>query len=84
MKHKAHTKHGAIVECPTHKRKRTFKPKSTQPKTKCPVCWACWLSDRLETMLVREDLEDILRFSNAFTAVVKPTSIEYVETEKDE
>ena len=64
---KALTRHGAIVECGTHKRK-------------CPVCWACWLSDRLETSIYQDDLEDIFTLSNAFTTVVKPGSIVYEET----
>ena len=84
MKRKATTTHGAITECPTHKRKRQFKSRVSQPTTKCPVCWACWLADRLETNIYQGDLEDLLRFSNAFTTVVKPSSIEYIETEKDE
>jgi len=77
-------RHGSVVECPTHKRKRAFKTSVAQPKTKCPVCWGCWLADKLETSVYQSDLEDLLRFSNAFTTVVKPSSIEYIETEKDE
>lgn len=81
---KANTLHGAIIECAAHKRKRSFKTKVSQPKTKCPVCWACWLADRLETSVYKEDLDDLFKFSNAFTTVVKTSSVEYVETAKDE
>jgi hypothetical protein len=76
-------RHGAIVECGTHKRKRTFRTKSTQPKQKCPICWACWLADKLETSIYEDDFQDLIRFSNAFTSVVKPSGIEFVETMKE-
>jgi hypothetical protein len=77
-------RHGAIVECGTHKRKRSWKTKVSQPKTKCPLCWAVWLSDRLECSLYEDDFQDLIRFSNAFTTVVKPSGIEFIETAKDE
>lgn len=81
---KALLKHGAIVECPTHKRKRVWKANVSAPKTKCPVCWAVWLSDRLETNIYEEEFYDLIRFSNTFTKVVKPKGIEFVETAKDD
>ena len=77
-------RHGSLVECGTHKRKRAFKTKVAQPTTKCPICWACWLADRLETSVYEDDFQDLIRFSNAFTTVVKPSGIEFIETEKDE
>ena len=77
-------RHGSIVECGTHKRKRTFKTRASQPTNKCPICWACWLADKLETSIYQDDFQDLIRFSNAFTSVVKPSGIEFIETEKDE
>lgn len=81
---KAHLRNGSIVECPTHKRKRQWKTKVSKPTNKCPVCWACWLADRLETIIYESDLNDLLVFSNAFTKTVKPSTIEYIETKEDE
>jgi hypothetical protein len=81
---RAKTVHGSVVECPTHKRKRAFKTKVSKPTNKCPVCWACWLADRLETSVYEDDLNDLLTFSNAFTKTVKPSTIEYIETKEDE
>jgi hypothetical protein len=75
---------GSLVACATHKRKRTFKPRSTKPTNKCPVCWACWLADRLETSVYKDDLNDIFTLSNAFTTVVKPSGIVFEETSKDD
>lgn len=72
------------MECGTHNRKRQWKTKVSQPKNKCPICWAIWLADRLETSVYEDDFHDLIRFSNAFTSVVKPSGIEFVETAKDE
>jgi hypothetical protein len=77
------TRHGAIVSCKVHKYKRAFKTRTTMPTNKCPVCYACWLADRLETSIYQDDLEDLIKFSNTFTTVVKPSSITYTELEKD-
>lgn len=81
---RARTMHGAIVECLAHKRKRSFKTKSSKPTNKCPVCWACWLADRLETSIYESDMEDLIAFSNAFSKTVKPSSIEFIETGEEE
>jgi len=83
-KRKATMQCGSLTGCPTHKRNRQYKSKLARPTNKCPVCWACWLGDRLETSIYESDMEDLIAFSNAFTTVVKPSSIEYVETIKDD
>lgn len=84
MARKALMKHGAIIECGTHNRKRTFKTKSTQPKNKCPICWACWIADRMETIVTEADFIDLVKFSNAFTNMIKPSGVEFIETAKEE
>lgn len=76
--------HGSIVECITHKRKRQFKTKVSKPSNKCPICWTCWLADRLECSIYEDDFQDLIKFSNAFTTLVKPSGIEFEETEKDD
>jgi len=43
-----------------------------------------WLSDRLECNIYEDDFNDLIRFSNTFTSVVKPSGIEFVETAKDD
>lgn len=78
------TRHGSIIACGVHKYKRSFKTRTTLPANKCPVCYACWLADKLETSIYQDDLEDLIKFSNTFTGVVKPSSITYTETEKDD
>ena len=52
---------GALVECITHKRKRTYKTRNAAPKNKCLACWACWLADRIETSIYQADLDDLVR-----------------------
>jgi len=84
MARKALMRHGALVECGTHGRKRVWKAKTAQPKNKCPICWAVWLADRMEGSIYESDFNDLIRFSNTFTSVVKPSGIEFVETTKDE
>lgn len=81
---KAKTKHGALVGCVTHKKRRAFKTNSSKPTNDCLVCHLCWLADRLGTSLYDDDIDDIIKFSNTFTTVVKPSSIGYDEEEKDD
>ena len=61
--------HGALIGCSTHDRARTFKPKSPQPRNKCPVCWLTWLSDRLSTSVFDADMEDLCKFANAMNKI---------------
>ena len=75
--------HGAIIGCATHGKTRTFKPKSTVPKNKCPVCWLTWLSDRMETMLYEDDMADLCKFANKMN-VIQFTKIEFEEESKDD
>lgn len=80
---RALTRYGALIGCESHNRKRTFKRKSPKPTNKCPVCWACWLADKMETIIYNEDVSDLLMFSNAFTKTIKPSTIEFIETAED-
>ena len=80
---KANLRHGAIIACLTHKRKRVFKPKAPMPTNKCPACWACWLADHLETSLYEDDIEALLRFART-VPTTRATSIEYTEEKKDD
>jgi len=77
-------RYGQLTGCLTHKRKRTFKTQVSKPTNKCLICWLCWLADRTESMLYADDIEDIIRFSNAFPGTLKPSSIEFVEEAPDE
>lgn len=81
---KANVRHGQIVECATHKRKRQWKSRVAKPTNNCPVCWMVYLSDVTDTLLYKEDIEAIIGFSNTFTKIIKPSSIEYNEVAKDE
>lgn len=81
MKRKAILKHGSLVECGVHKRKRQFRRRSSRPTNKCPICHLCWLADRLETLFYEDDIKDILKFSNTF-GTLKPIAVEYVEKEE--
>jgi hypothetical protein len=75
---KARLMHGAVIGCATHDRARTYKPRSPKPRSKCPVCWIMWLSDRLETSLYLSDMEDLCKFANAMN------KIEFTKIEKEE
>ena len=77
-------KHGVLVGCPTHKKRRAFKSNVAKPTNDCVVCHLLWLSDRLEASLYSDDVDDIIKFSNAFSAVIKPSSFKYIEEAKDE
>ena len=77
-------KHGRMDECVKHKRSRQYKVKQSKPTTKCLTCWLVYLSDRLETSLYESDVKDLILFSNTFDKVIKPTSLEYIETKKEE
>lgn len=81
---KANMRHGALVSCEAHKRKRQWKTNVAKPTNKCPVCWAVWLADRSEMSVYESDIKDLIAFSNAFTKVIKPSSIEFIETAKDD
>ena len=81
---RAGMRHGQLKECLVHKRKRSYKTRVSQPTNKCPVCWACWFADRTETMLYEDDIADLIKFSNVFQTVLKPSSIEFVEEEVDD
>lgn len=81
---KALLRHGSLVGCKTHNHKRQWKTKAAKPKHKCPVCWACWVADRLQCSVYDDDLKDLLTFSNAFLKTVKASSVEFIETGKDE
>lgn len=76
---KALLRNGQLKACLTHKRKRSYKPRVAQPKNKCAVCWLCWLADRTETLVYQSDMEDFIKFSNAFKTTIKPSFIEYEE-----
>lgn len=80
MKRKAILRHGVLVKCGNHKYKRQFKTRVSQPTNKCPICLACWLSDRLETHIYKDDLEDLIKFSNCL-GQLKPSATEYIEEE---
>jgi len=71
--------HGALTGCDVHNYKRAFKPRSTQPTNKCPICHLCWLSDKLETNFYENDVKSVIMFSNNF-GTLKPSAIEYKET----
>jgi len=81
---KANMRHGALEGCATHNRKRQWKTNVAKPTNKCPVCWAVWLADRSEMSVYECDIKDMIAFSNAFTRVIKPSSIEFIETEDNE
>jgi hypothetical protein len=83
MSRKAKLRHGALVGCITHKKRRTFKSNASRPSNDCLICHMCWLSDKMQTMLYEDDIEDLIRFSNTFKTIVKINSIEYVEEAED-
>lgn len=76
--------HGRLLECPKHKKGRAYKHKVTKPTSKCLICNLVWLADRLETSIYETDVEDIIKFSNTFQTVIKPSSIKFVETRPDD
>jgi hypothetical protein len=80
-KRKAILKHDSLVACGVHDKKRQWKRRAARPTNKCPICHLCWLSDRLETLFYKEDIEDMIKFSNLF-GTLKPSSIEYIEEEE--
>ena len=74
------TRHGVLVGCQTHKKRRTYKPNAPKPTNGCAVCNLLWLSDRLETSIYSDDAEDVIKFhSTVFTPVVKAKSFQYIE-----
>jgi hypothetical protein len=81
---RAKTRHQSVVECEAHKRKKLGRPRGAKPSNGCPVCWMIYLSDHLETPIYVSDVETLISFSNAFTKVIKPSSIEYNETAPSE
>ena len=80
---KASLRHGSLVECLTHKRKRTWKTNVTQPNNKCIVCWAIWFADRTTSIIYDDDFADLCKVVNKFTAV-KPSSVEFIEEHPDD
>jgi len=75
--------HGSLVECLTHKHKRTWKPKRTQPKNNCIVCWAIWFADVAEESIYEDDFANLCKVVNKFSKV-KPSSVEFIEDHPDE
>lgn len=78
-KRKAILTHGSLTGCGVHNKKRAFKPRVTRPTNKCPICHLCWLADRLEALFYKDDIEDLIKFSNTF-GTLKSSAIEYEET----
>jgi len=84
MTRTANMRNGQIIECAQHKRKRAWKTRVSKPTNGCVLCWMVYLSDKNDTMLYQDDIENIIAFSNAFPKTIKPSGIEWVETNKDE
>jgi len=70
---KAIMRHGALMACGTHDKKRTFR-KPVRPKNKCEVCWCVYLADQLETSVYQDDMEALYRFAG------KRPKVTYEET----
>lgn len=73
---KALLRHGSILECPTHEKKRTYH-KPVKPKSRCVVCWLVYLADQLECSLYKDDIAALLKFAKL------TTKIEFEETTCD-
>jgi len=75
----AKVRHGQLIECVTHKRKKQWKDRVPKPTNKCPVCWMVYLSDKTDALIYQEDIEAFISFSNAFPKRIQAASIEYNE-----